>query len=549
MHLLATLVLCFVGVHAISVTDLFPYRIERTWSNASCVVKSGRVPSWLNGYFVRQTCGAFGNQAKPQTQPPTKIEHLFDCLGMVTTYNFRAGHANFSNRLYDTHAYKVWQSYHFDFEKSKIAWPTLFSLYDPQQAAKYLNNWTEADGFYEGSANVNFWAMTSRTDGSGSFISEAVDEGVHGLGINVRSLEMYGPYKFNDDLEKPGTILIGNPAHGAIDEAGVRWSTVGHYEFTSQSTGTVSAVIYTIERNARVVQGVYKLGDFDLSLCRGDYKTVYPNLEDMMGYMHSFILTPNYVVLPLSSLGWNFCGIFLPRPPTDPGRFFFRSTTYQKQKPARFLVFDRETKKFVANIASSHFFVTHQANWYEDEKGNIVADMITYDVSVYGNLFLEDIINNFAGKDMRASFDRFVIDTNDWSVSRKQFPMPADPAKEFCQINHAFHFKPYEHVYMVSRPFMKSSSIIKYNVEVGEVEHRWGPFPEVYPGEPIFVPAPGGTEEDDGVLLVGGVDASDEKRGAKGFVAVLDARTLEELFVGLAPENTPLGLHNYFSPE
>jgi carotenoid cleavage dioxygenase-like enzyme len=391
--------------------------------------------------------------------------------------------------------------------------------------------------------------MTSRPDGSGSYISEAVDEGAHGLQIDVRSLGMYGPYRFNDDLEKPGIILIGNPAHGAIDENGVRWATVGHFEFTSQSTGKVSSIIYKIENNSRSIQGVYKIGEFDLALCRGDYRTVYPNLEDMMGYMHSFILTPRYVVLPMTSLAWNFCGIFLPKPPTNPGRFFFTATTYQKNKPVKFLVFDREAKVFVADLASPSFFISHQANWYEDENGNIVADMIVYDEPMYQNLFLEDIINNFAGKNMTSSFDRFVIDTKTWTVSRKQFPTPADPVKEFCQINHEFRYKPYKYTYMVSGVFMKDSSIIKYNVETGRVEARWGPFPEVYPGEPIFVPRPGGTDEDDGVVLVGGLDASDDSRGAKGFVAILNARTLEEVYVGLAPENTPPGLHNYFSPQ
>lgn len=109
MRQFTLLVLCCTLAAALDPL-LFPYRIEQSFNNASCAIlpkSSHGVPHWLNGYFVRQACGAFGDQTKPQTQPPSKIDHLFDCLGMVATFSLDKGVVQFSNKMYNTHAYKV----------------------------------------------------------------------------------------------------------------------------------------------------------------------------------------------------------------------------------------------------------------------------------------------------------------------------------------------------------------------------------------------------------------------------------------------------------
>ena len=63
-----------------------------------------------------------------------------------------------------------------------------------------------------------------------------------------------------------------------------------------------------------------------------------------------------------------------------------------------------------------------------------------------------------------------------------------------------------------------------------------------YPGEPIFVAAPHGAREDDGVVLSLVLDATREK----SFLLVLDATSLKEIGRAWLPHAVPLGLHGAF---
>ena len=66
----------------------------------------------------------------------------------------------------------------------------------------------------------------------------------------------------------------------------------------------------------------------------------------------------------------------------------------------------------------------------------------------------------------------------------------------------------------------------------------------LYPGEPVFVPAPNATAEDDGVLLSVVLDIANDV----SFLLVLDAATLEEKARAEAPHAIPFHFHgNYFA--
>jgi torulene dioxygenase len=105
--------------------------------------------------------------------------------------------------------------------------------------------------------------------------------------------------------------------------------------------------------------------------------------------------------------------------------------------------------------------------------------------------------------------------------------------------------KPYQYAYgiHVHRENEKDStepvanSIIKIDVKTGDTK-VWKDEDHV-PGEPIFVPTPGGTEEDEGVLLTVVLNG---KKGTSALV-VLNAQTMEE--VGRAEMSIPFpfGFH------
>merc|ERR1719228_2725085 len=66
-----------------------------------------------------------------------------------------------------------------------------------------------------------------------------------------------------------------------------------------------------------------------------------------------------------------------------------------------------------------------------------------------------------------------------------------------------------------------------------------------YGSEPIFIPDPNGTQEDDGVLLAVMLDGEQEK----SYLAIFDARTMEIINRSYLPFHLPAHLHGNFFPE
>jgi torulene dioxygenase len=86
-------------------------------------------------------------------------------------------------------------------------------------------------------------------------------------------------------------------------------------------------------------------------------------------------------------------------------------------------------------------------------------------------------------------------------------------------------------------------AIVKTDVETRDALIWGGPIGHT-PGEPIFVPRPGGTEEDDGVILTIVLDGSAQT----SYLLCLDAKTLQELGRAETDFPIPIGLHGVHAP-
>ena len=65
-------------------------------------------------------------------------------------------------------------------------------------------------------------------------------------------------------------------------------------------------IVFTVEGKKRVKLGEFQGASFDLTKCAGGE---YPDTEDRLQYMHSFALSQNYVILPLTSYLMEYCQI------------------------------------------------------------------------------------------------------------------------------------------------------------------------------------------------------------------------------------------------
>ena len=82
---------------------------------------------------------------------------------------------------------------------------------------------------------------------------------------------------------------------------------------------------------------------------------------------------------------------------------------------------------------------------------------------------------------------------------------------------------------------------MQVNVDTGETIQKKLPN-GLFPTEPIFVARPGAVDEDDGVVVMSGIDGGKEK----GYVIVYNAKNMDVLFHATAPRKTLFGVHSKF---
>ena len=117
------------------------------------------------------------------------------------------------------------------------------------------------------------------------------------------------------------------------------------------------------------------------------------------------------------------------------------------------------------------------------------------------------------------------------------------------RINEAYAMRPYRYLYAwhPTRDDNLPNSVAKVDTTTGKAKvwiDNAAAEANTYMGEPVFLPAPGASAEDDGVVLSVGVDVT--KRAA--FLVVLNATTMTELARAWAGAHVTFGFHTLFVP-
>ncbi|KAK0616162.1 carotenoid oxygenase [Immersiella caudata] len=270
-------------------------------------------------------------------------------------------------------------------------------------------------------------------------------------------------------------------------------------------------------------------------------------------YIHSFYLTPSFVVLcvPSSHLGLGGLKVLWERNLLD------AIEPFDTSKKCKWFVVDRlHGKGLVEQFETDAGFFFHTVNAFEEipdpktGEGTLICDVVDYptlDVmyGLYYDVLLQrnDADKEFFGnpttsENAMARLTRYHIPlsgylTDDEKVDekvtpaiQKAFTIPAPHAGELPAINPRFVTKCYRYVYSLAHLGRSTAadSIVKTDIETREALF-WNISPGHNPGEAIFIPRPGGSEEDDGVLLSIVLDGKKKT----SYLVCLDARTMKEL--------------------
>ncbi|KAH8902319.1 hypothetical protein BR93DRAFT_260731 [Coniochaeta sp. PMI_546] len=292
-------------------------------------------------------------------------------------------------------------------------------------------------------------------------------------------------------------------------------------------------------------------------------------------YIHSFYLSQNFVVLsiPSSHLAWNGLATAWHRNVMEGLEAFSPD-----KKTQWFVVDRRHGKGVVAEFQTDAGFFFHTVNAFEerdeqDKKDGTVSlfmDVVQYLTTdmLYG-LYM-DVILDRDGGNARYWDGPKKVETSNAHLNRYKVrvplpeseSVPASPtlngraipvlsperiasiigphSGELPTINPAYSTKRSRYVYALAARGFSSllDSLVKTDIDTGDVIFWNGPHGHT-PGEAIFVARPGGTAEDDGVLLVVVLDG----HARNSYLLCLDARTMKELGRAVVPVAVGLGFH------
>jgi beta,beta-carotene 9',10'-dioxygenase len=250
-------------------------------------------------------------------------------------------------------------------------------------------------------------------------------------------------------------------------------------------------------------------------------------------YMHSFGITERYAVLTACPLVVN--------PPSIPlsGRPFIENFNWEPERGTDVIVWDRHSGELVSRSQAEPFFCFHHVNAYEEGDG-LVVDLTAYeDDQIIRTLYLDSLRSGaaFPTSELR----RYRVPLDGGGVTRETIAEGFELPRINYRRNNA---RPYRYVYGTYGPSGEAGAFLdriqKCDVNEGDVL-EWSE-PGCYPGEPVFVPAPDATGEDDGVLLSVVLDGARQT----SFLLVLDAKDLQEIARARVPHAIPFGFHGQF---
>jgi all-trans-8'-apo-beta-carotenal 15,15'-oxygenase len=448
----------------------------------------GEIPAGLEGTLFRNGPGLLDIHGTP-------IRHPFDGDGMVSAFTFTGGRVHYRNRFIATEGYVQ------EKEAGKIVYRGVFGT---QKPGGWLNNAFDLKLKNIANTNVIYWG--------GKLL--ALWEAAEPHRLDPATLETIG-IDYLDGLLQPGDAFS---AHPWVDPS------------CEMDGGEPCLVNFSIKTG---LSSKFTIYEFNL-----DGKLLRRHSHSIPGFsfIHDFAITPHYC-------------IFFQNPVTfNPLPFFFglrgagECVHYQPKQATRIIVIPRtEPYQYQGvKILETHAgFVFHHANAFE------VEDKICVDSICYESLPQVNPDISYKEVDFEAlepgQLWRFTLDLQQKSVKSE---MLESRCCEFPTLhpdkvgrNYRYLFIGAAHNETGNAPLQ---AILKIDWQTGE-RQLWSAAPNGYIGEPVFVPRPDGTAEDDGWILTLVYDATHHRSD----MVILDGRDLNQAPVAKVhlKHHIPYGLH------
>ncbi|MBV9385730.1 MAG: carotenoid oxygenase family protein [Chroococcidiopsidaceae cyanobacterium CP_BM_ER_R8_30] len=451
----------------------------------------GQIPAKLNGTLFRNGPGLLDVNGHP-------IHHPFDGDGMISAITFTNGRAHFRNRFVRTAAYLEEQA------AGKILYRGVFGT---QKPGGFLANAFDFRLKNIANTNIIYWG------GKLLALWEAADP--HRL--DPQTLETLGKDSLNGVLS-PGEAFA---AHPRFDPS------------CNQDDGAPCLVNFSIKPGLSTTITIFELDP------AGNIIRKQAHSVPGFAFIHDFAITPNYCLLFQNPVSFN------PLPFVLGWRGAAECIKFQPNQPTRIIVIPRHTSKPVQLLETQSGFVFHHANAFE-QGDEIFVDSICYEtfpeVKPQSDFREVDFADLSSGQ-----LWRFHLNLKDQTVSRQ---LVEGRCCEFPSIHNGRVGRAYRYLFLGAAHAETGNAplqaILKIDLESGK-RQLWSAAPRGFMSEPIFVPRPDASKEDDGWVLAVVYDAAYHRSD----VVILDGRGFSQGPIARMhlKHHIPYGLHGSFTSE
>ena len=256
---------------------------------------------------------------------------------------------------------------------------------------------------------------------------------------------------------------------------------------------------------------------------------------------HDFVLTKSHLVFCLGPILVHPLKFLLGLSSFD------GALEWQGGKPTLILLLSRDGRNAPHWIETDAFFQFHFANGFEED-GTLVLDLARYpDYATIGEALRNYWRSDWPANGM-AALTRLRVDLTTGKV--ESHSLADGVANEFPRIHPGRVGLKYRYAYIASNPPDRTAGlqqrVTRVDMESGTAEsHDFGP--DGYPGEPMFIPASNGGNEDDGTVITLVFNPVEHRTEIVG----LDAQALSArpLFTARLKHHVPYSLHGTFTTE
>ncbi|RKP33798.1 retinal pigment epithelial membrane protein-domain-containing protein [Dimargaris cristalligena] len=349
-----------------------------------------------------------------------------------------------------------------------------------------------------------------------------------------------------------------------VDAAFQGTFTSPHPHFDRTTNETVS---FTIDVGYRTTE--YNVFSTRHNVAEGPTSALLANFVGRPSMVHSFAVTPNYVIIAAYPMGAALSGFRFVWKNSLLNTFGFSST-----EPTLIYVVSRTENRLCTVYQADPFFSLHHVNAFEDDSDNIYMDLVAYpNDTILHKLDLPNLrnpqtrlqlpapeIRRYLLASVRAESRRMNVATAklaDFPIAH--FSCPAKTGVELPRINPAYHRCSYRYVYGIAHQDAQSvnpgfwDALKKVDMLREEDTLVWYE-PGCYPGEPVFVARSAaslvsGDDSSSADIPMVSVGAEDEgyiisvvfdSQREQSFVLVLDAANFMEVCRVALPHVIPL---------